>query len=66
MKGCRGHHPDTLATTKPQLPNSQSSERARSRRCWDAGEDALVAEEDALNSAVLNGVSVLTRRNMIN
>jgi hypothetical protein len=25
---------------------------------WDAGEDALVAEEDALESAVLNGVSV--------
>ena len=49
--------PDTPAATKPtaQQPVVRKSKKVVDD--WDAGEDALVAEEDALKSAVLNGVS---------
>jgi hypothetical protein len=50
--------PDTPATTKPTT--TQESVIRKSKKVvddWDAGEDALVAEEDALKSAVLNGIS---------
>jgi hypothetical protein len=49
--------PDTPAAIKP---TAQQPVVRKSRKVvddWDAGEDALVAEEDALKSAVLNGVS---------
>jgi hypothetical protein len=50
--------PDTLATNKSstiQAPVVRKSKKVVDD--WDAGEDALVAEEDALKDAVLSGVS---------
>lgn len=50
--------PDMPATAKSmttQQPVIRKSKKVVDD--WDAGEDALVAEEDALKSAVLNGVS---------
>jgi hypothetical protein len=43
-------------TTTTQQPVLRKSKKVVDD--WDAGEDALVAEEDALKSAVLNGASV--------
>lgn len=50
--------PETPVAVKPtttQQPVARKSKKVVDD--WDAGEDALVAEEDALKSAVLNGVS---------
>jgi hypothetical protein len=50
--------PDAPAATKAttaQQPVARKSKKVVDD--WDAGEDALVAEEDALKSAILNGVS---------
>ena len=49
---------DTPAATKPatsQQPIIRKSKKVVDD--WDAGEDALVAEEDALKNAVLSGAS---------
>lgn len=50
--------PDTPAASKPNV--SQQPVVRKSKKVvddWDAGEDALVAEEDALKSAIFNGIS---------
>ena len=50
--------PETTAATKSAI--TQQPANRKSKKVvddWDAGEDALVAEEDALKSAVLNGIS---------
>lgn len=49
--------PDTSTATKPTATQQPVRKSKKVVDDWDAGEDALVAEEDALASAVLNGVS---------
>lgn len=52
--------PDTPAASKPTATQQQQPIGRKNKKVvddWDAGEDALVAEEDALASAVRNGVS---------
>ena len=47
--------PVAVKSTTTQQPVARKSKKVVDD--WDAGEDALVAEEDALKRAVLNGVS---------
>jgi hypothetical protein len=47
--------PAAVKATTSQQPVARKSKRVVDD--WDAGEDALVAEEHALKSAVLNGIS---------
>ncbi|KAG0652619.1 putative helicase [Hyphodiscus hymeniophilus] len=47
--------PSATKTATPQQPIVRKSKKVVDD--WGAGEDALVAEEDALKSAVLNGIS---------